>query len=97
MKCKHFAALNYCVTLRQCARLPSMTPDEAHDEALRRVLSELESGPRTARAIAAALDCSKPTAYARIQALEDTGVKLHRSVVREGRTGPCSITFELER
>lgn len=74
-----------------------MIPNQAHDEALARVLAVLrDEGPSTARDIAAATDCSKPTAYARIEALESRGdVKIYRTVKRQGKSGPQSIAFSL--
>lgn len=68
----------------------------AHDEALDRVLKELKKKPLTARGVAALCDCSKPTAYARIIALETKRkIKLVRSEVREGKSGPPSTLFTL--
>lgn len=49
----------------------------------------------TASALAEAMGCSKPTAYARIRALAASGVELESTLVREGRTGPPANAYRL--
>ncbi len=48
---------------------------------------------RTAREIAARAECSKPTVYARIEALVARGVPIIRREVRAGATGPLAIAY----
>lgn len=68
----------------------------AHDEALDEVLKHLKLKPRTARGIAALCSCSRPTAYARIIALEKLRkIKLKRTEIREGKSGPTATLFAL--
>lgn len=64
-------------------------------EKLDALLDCLRAKPATARALADALGCTKPTAYARLAALEAQGHKLQRTTVREGSTGPKSVAYSL--
>lgn len=52
--------------------------------------------PRTAREIMDELKCSKPTAYARVKALEDCGVVVRYGSVRDGAHGPRAVTFQAD-
>lgn len=53
--------------------------------------------PKTARQIASACKCSKPTAYNRLQALrarlKPAGIKVQFTRRQEGRTGPRARAF----
>ena len=58
-------------------------------EELERMLRE---SPMTARAIAEAMGCSKPVAYARLRALSQR-VRLARRKVRERPSGPKAVAY----
>lgn len=66
-----------------------------YHETLNKVLSLLKSKPRTALEIAKLTKCSKPTAYARLQALKKAGVRLARTKVRQGSTGPAATAYSV--
>jgi DNA-binding CsgD family transcriptional regulator len=52
--------------------------------------------PRTARQIADAAGCSKPTVYARVAALEkQLGAPVKRGLIRGGISGPLATTFSI--
>lgn len=56
----------------------------------------LRAKPRTAKEIAAAMGCSKPTVYERVRALKAAGVTVLEEVERSpGVTGPAARTFRV--
>lgn len=62
----------------------------AHLDALAKLLRRR---PLTAREIAAATHVSKPTAYARIEALRELGVQVFEVRLRRTHPGPAPVAF----
>jgi DNA-binding IclR family transcriptional regulator len=65
----------------------------AHERSLDALAALLKRKARTAREIAAVTGCSKPTAYARIAALQARGDRVFEVTEREQRPGPASRAF----
>lgn len=68
----------------------------AHERALDRLAGLLRRKPLTALQISRVTRCSKPTAYARLEALRERGepiVETRRR--RRGKTGPAAVTYQL--
>jgi predicted ArsR family transcriptional regulator len=60
-----------------------------------KLVNLLKAGGGTAAQIAEHLECSGPTAYARIRALEEAGYKMTVEKVRAGSKGPPAKHFSL--
>lgn len=69
-----------------------MTKDD-YDKALDKLTELLKAKPLSARAIAKALRCCRPTAYARLAALRERGAAVYEMTARESVTGPDSTLY----
>lgn len=65
------------------------------EAALDQLAERLRAKPCTARQLAQALECSKPTVYARLEALEVRGVRIDRKLARDGTRGPLAVEFRI--
>lgn len=66
---------------------------ESYDHKLAQLAAQLRKGNATARQLAGALHCSKPTVYARLLELERRGGKVLRELQRSGSRGPVAVAF----
>lgn len=65
---------------------------------LKRLVSLLKAKPMTAKAIAEAMECCRPTAYQRLEALRSKGVEVYEvRQVTKGKTGPRSTAYGVSR
>ncbi len=70
-----------------------MKPD--YEKTLDKLAAMLRRKSMTAKAIAKALKCCKPSAYHRLAALSERGEKLETETVRESSTGPSATAYRL--
>ena len=67
---------------------------EEYEQTLTKLKGMLKRNPMTAQEIAKALNCGKPIAYKRLQALKERGVTLFElPSPRPSKTGPKPIAF----
>lgn len=75
--------------------MPSLTTYEKKLTRLRTVLKK-HGRPMTARQLARALRCSKPTVYTRVESLIEAGVKVRLGAAPKGKKrGPRAVTFAI--
>ncbi len=63
--------------------------------ALARIRQLLSEQPRTALEISIITKCSKPTAYAQLQQMKKQGVKLTKTKIRQGASGPAATAYAI--
>ena len=73
------------------------TPRTAATTQLEKLQALIYKNPLTAKRIAKALKCTKPTAYNRLDTLENHGATIAINSVRESKTGPASATFSVTK
>lgn len=69
-----------------------------YDKVLDQLATMLRRKPRTARAVAEALGCSRPVAYARLEDVKERlrpGERLHVERVRESVRGPPAVCYSI--
>lgn len=71
------------------------TRSEKLTRALDRLAALLREKPLTARQIAKRTRCSKPTVYARLDALKARGEQVVPAAVRDGKSGPLSSAYRI--
>jgi DNA-binding MarR family transcriptional regulator len=68
-------------------------PSVAYTKALDRLAALLRQRPHTARVLAEKLGCSRPTVYARIDALRVRGEQVYTLPAEADGTGPRPLAF----